>query len=305
MRSQSHRVLSRALVGSAVLLLLQAVAPVEAQTARHRGQSSNGRITFSDNFANLANWTFIAPDTPDGRGGPKFNEAGHQWWTNPNNPHTPDRDLYIARGNGLELGLKPTPVSQQSYINSRAGAKMPFVGTLLASYRTSYQQYGTWQITATVPAVPGTSFQADTENVQVTGTWPPEIDLRISTDQSGVQTVLYGVASKSGWRQWTTSSSQGFNAAVSHIYAWDWEPDTISFYIDGNQVWHTPTPQDGSYTSHPMFLFLLTGANYIGNGDPDPNSLNGYKAIVSNVTVYSGGAGARRHDDGATRKDGT
>jgi hypothetical protein len=38
------------------------------------------------------------------------------------------------------------------------------------------------------------------------------------------------------------------------------EPDTTAFYIDNCQVWRTPTPQDGSYTSNPMFLFLLTGA---------------------------------------------
>ena len=207
-------------------------------------------VTFTDNFANLNNWTLIAPDTPDGRGGPNYNEQGDQWWTNPNNPNTPDPELYMT-GNGLQLGLEPTPASQQAYINSQAGANMPFIGTLLASYPTSYQQYGTWQITATVPAVPGTSFQGDIENVQVTGTWPPEIDLRISTDQSGVQTVLFDVASNSGTQQWTTSSSQGFNAAVSHTYAWDWETDNITFYIDGNQVWQVPTPQDGTYTTNP------------------------------------------------------
>jgi hypothetical protein len=82
---------------------------------------------------------------------------------------------------------------------------------------------------------------------------------------------------------------------VSHTYAWDWEPDTIAFYIDNCQVWQTPTPQDGSYTSNPMFLFLLTGANYIGNGDPDPSALTGYHALVTNVTVYACGSTLTGH----------
>jgi hypothetical protein len=178
-------------------------------------------ITFSDDFAELKNWTLVAPDTPGGRGGPNYNEAGDQWWTNPNNPNTPNAELYLF-GDGLKLGLKPTPPSQQAYIDAGAGAHMRFVGALLSSYPVNYQQYGRWEITAAVPAVPGTSFQADAENVQITGAWPPEIDLRISTDGSGVQTVLFAVASKSGTQKWSTSSSRGFNAAVSHTYAWDW-----------------------------------------------------------------------------------
>jgi hypothetical protein len=39
-----------------------------------------------------------------------------------------------------------------------------------------------------------------------------------------------------------------------------------------------------------MFLFLLTGANYIGNGDPDPKALASYHTLVSNVTVYASAA---------------
>ena len=252
--------------------------------------------TFEDNFTTLSlhenwqagdNWELIAPDTTLGRGGPNYNESGDQWWTNPYNPNTPISGLYsLASGDGLKLGLLPTPAANQTYINSQAGANMPFVGTLLNNYPTDYQKYGYWEITAAVHALPGFAFQADIENAQITGTWPPEIDLRISTDGSGVQTVLYDVATSSGTETWTTSSSAGFNASASHTYAWDWESNDITFYIDNAQVWQVATPQDGSYTSNPMFLYLLTGANYIGNGDPNPASLPAY-ALVSNVTVYA------------------
>jgi beta-glucanase (GH16 family) len=228
--------------------------------------------SFSDSFTSLSlhqtwqsgdKWSLIAPDTPSGRGGPIYNENGDQWWTNPYNTNTPISGLYtLAAGGGLQLGLLPTPAADQAYINSEAGASMPYVGALLNTYPSSYQKYGLWDITAAVPATPGTSFQADTENVQITGTWPPEIDLRISTDSSGTETVLYDVQTTSGVQTWTTSSAAGFNAALSHTYGWDWESNYITFFIDGKQVWQVATPQDGSYTTNPMFLFLLTGANY-------------------------------------------
>src|SRR5262249_17985867 len=73
--------------------------------------TTNATVKSPDDFPTPNAWTFIAPDTPDGRGGPKYNEAGIQWWTNPNNPNTPASDLYRA-GDGLRLGLKPTPASQ-------------------------------------------------------------------------------------------------------------------------------------------------------------------------------------------------
>jgi hypothetical protein len=256
---------------------------------------SNQTPTFQDKFTSLSlhkdwqpgdNWMLIAPDTPYGRGGPNSNEAGDQWWTNPFNPNTPVDGLYsLAPGGGLQLGLLSTPAAVQAYIDGQAGKHMPFVGCIMNSYPVSYQKYGYWQVTASVPAVPGTSFQADTENVQITGTWPPEIDLRISTDSSGVQTVLFDVATRSGTKTWTTSSNAGFDATASHAYGWDWESDNITFYIDHQQVWQVATPQDGTYTTNPMFMFLLSGANYINNGDPNPGSLP-FHALVSDVSVY-------------------
>ena len=162
---------------------------------------------------------------------------------------------------------------------------MPFVGALMNTYPSNYQKYGLWDITAAVPATPGGSFQADTENAQITGKWPPAIWLRISTDSTGTETVLYAVATPSGAQSWTTSSKAGFDATQSHTYGWDWESDNITFFIDAKQVWQVATPQDGSYTTNPMFLYLFTGANYRGNGDPKAASLP-FHANVRDVSIY-------------------
>ena len=251
--------------------------------------------SFFDNFSSLSlhptwqpgdKWALIAPGTPLGRGGHNYNEFGDQWWTDPYNANTPISDLYgLAPGGGLQLGLLPTPPADQGYINAQAGASLPFVGALMNTYNSNYQKYGLWDITAAVPATPGASFEADIENVQITGTWPPAIWLRISTDSTGAETVLYDVATTSGILGWTTSSKAGFDATRSHTYGWDWESDNITFFIDGKQVWQVATPQDGSYTTNPMFLYLFTGANYVANGDPKAASLP-FQVTIANVSVY-------------------
>src|ERR1700733_13393758 len=100
--------------------------------------------SFSDNFTSLSlhqtwqsgdKWSLIAPDKPSGRGGPSDNENGDQWWPNTYNTKPPISGRYtLAAGGGLQLGLLPTPAADQAYINTEAGASMPYVGALLNTY---------------------------------------------------------------------------------------------------------------------------------------------------------------------------
>jgi hypothetical protein len=257
---------------------------------------------FGDTFSSLSlhrtwqsgdKWQLVAPDTPDGRGGPNFGESGTQWWVNHLNPSTPISGIYTT-GGGLQLGLIATPSGQASYINSQAGATMPYVGGLLNSSQTSYQKYGYWEFSGvTVPRIPGVSFQADLENVQITGTWPPEIDLRIYTDGSNVQTVLMQTALGGGqYAQYTKSSSDGFDATVAHTYGIDWQSTGIKFYID-NVLVQTQALPSTAYSTDPMFMFLLSASNYISTVNPSTGSLPTH-ATVGAVNVYAtkpGGAG--------------
>lgn len=262
---------------------------------------ASSAASFTDNFSTLSlhspwqagdNWQLVTPGNLIGQGGPNYGEHGDQWWVNPFNTNTPISGIYSVDSGGLKLGLINTPSAYQSYINTQAGTTLPYVGGLLNSYPTSYQKYGTWSITASVPAVAGFTFQMDVENVQITGQFPPEIDLRISTDGSGVETVLYEVSVyPNGYLQWTTTSASGFDITQSHVYSWDYESDFITFYIDNVQVTKIATPTGLNYTSNPVFMYLLTAANYIGNGDPSPSALPAY-AHVSNVTVTPSGSGS-------------
>ena len=66
---------------------------------------------------------------------------------------------------------------------------MPDVGALLNNSPTTYQHFGYWEMGVSVDRVPGFSFEIALENVQLTGHWPPQINIGISTDGSGNQTL--------------------------------------------------------------------------------------------------------------------
>ena len=195
------------------------------------------------------NWALISPGTPDGRGGPNDVEQGDQWWANLYNPATPIQGLYGNESGQLQLGLLPTPPEDAAYINSQAGTNLPYAGTLLNSSTSLYQLFGYFEVNVAVDNLPGFSFQACLESWELSGSWPPEIDVRIQTDGSGAQSVLLQVDTRSGAIPTTLS----MDATGMHAYGIDWESDFITFYIDRNQAFQVPTPTDGTYTNYPAY----------------------------------------------------
>jgi hypothetical protein len=246
-------------------------------------------LSLHDTWQSGDNWQLIAPDTTQGRGGTTYGEKGSQWWVNPYNPNTPGNGVYSVSNGILQLGLLPTPSAEQAYINQQAGTDLPYVGALLNTSQTDYQQYGYYDIAAAIDRVPGFDFHADTENVQLTGQWPPEVDLDIYTDASDVQHVKFSVATDAG-RLTYTSSASGFDATSYHDYSWNWQSDYITFYIDGQQVWQTPNP-GGVYTTEKQFLYIGTYANYPDGVDPNTSSLPAY-ADLDYVRVYQNKPGS-------------
>ncbi len=258
--------------------------------------SHAARPLFNDEFTSLSlhgiwqrqdKWQLVAPDSPQGRGGANFREAGDQWWTNPFNARTPvpgangTAPLYQIDSKGLKLGLLPAPPASQSYIRWQCGcANMKYLGALLNSSRTYLRKFGYVEMQVAVDRLPGFTFQADEEAQPIAPVWPPEIDFPIiDTDASGVQWMKIQVNERGGKNQiYTMSSKDGFDPSLMHTYGVDWQVKFITFYVDGVQVFQVPTPTDGSYTDHSMYWYLLTGANYQQTSptDPDPAHLPVY-----------------------------
>ena len=279
----------------------------------------SGTITFDDEFNTLSlhrtwqqgdNWQLIAPDSTDGRGGPNWGEGGTQWWVNPFNPNTPINGIYSVSNGMLNLSLLPTPTQYQSYIDQQAGAHMPDVGALLNNSPTTYQHFGYWEMGVSVDRVPGFSFEIALENVQLTGHWPPQINIGISTDGSGNQTLQAHMYSGS------TSSdySQPIDGTQQHDYGIDWEADFITFYFDNTKIFQVPNP-GGVYQADKMFAYLYTGGNYSsGTGvNPPASSLpaNAHidyfrvydakpQAVNSSVSIAAGNASQAEGNSGST-----
>jgi hypothetical protein len=257
------------------------------------------RPLFDDKFTSLSlhniwqrgdKWQLVAPDSPRGRGGVNYNEFGDQWWTNPFNMSTPvpggprPAPLYQIDTNGLKLALLPTPSVVRSYIRSQCRCtNLKYVGALLNSSQTYLRKFGYVEMQVAVDRLPGFTFQADQEAQPMSPVWPPEIDFPvIYTDAGGVQWMKMEVHQKAGRTQTcATSSNEGFDASVMHTYGVNWQVDFITFYIDGAQVFQVATPTDGTYTDHPMYWYLLTGANYQQTSptDPDPARLPAYAHV--------------------------
>lgn len=254
---------------------------------------------FADEFTSLPlhrvwqspdNWQLVAPDTTDGRGGPHYGELGTQWWVNPFNPNTPISGIYTASSGALQLGMLNTPSAYAAYINApaQANATMPYVAGLLNSSTTSYQKFGYYETLFAVDKLAGFGYQFTLENVQLSGHWPPEIDLYIYTNASNVQTLLFQVAlppAGASYATYTTSSAAGFDGSVNHAYGIDIQTNFITLYIDNVQVYQTPNP-GGVYQADKMFMFLVTYANYLSGTNPSTAALPVY-AHIDYIRVYT------------------
>ena len=250
-------------------------------------------LTFDDEFDSLSlhrtwqagdNWQLIAPDSTDGRGGPNWGEGGSQWWVNPYNPSTPANDIYSASNGQLNLSLLPTPASEQAYIDQQAGTHLPYVGGLLNNSPTNYQQYGLWETSMAVDRVPGFSAEVAVENVQLTGHWPPQLNIGVSTDGGGNQTLQAAMH----YDGTLADYSQAIDGTQQHSYGIDWEADAITFYFDKAQVLKVANP-GGVYQTDQMFAYLYTGANYsAGTGTNPPLASLPASAHVDYFRVYAG-----------------
>jgi beta-glucanase (GH16 family) len=254
---------------------------------------ASSTLTFDDEFSSLAlhrtwqagdKWQLIAPDSTDGRGGPNWGEGGSQWWVNPYNPSTPANGIYSVSNGMLNLSLLATPASEQAYIDQQAGTHLPYVGGLLNNSPADYQKYGLWETRMAVDRVPGFSTEIAIENVQLTGHWPPQLNIGVSTDANGNQTLQAHMY----YNNTSSDYSQAIDSTQQHTYGVDWEADAITFYFDKNPVMKVANP-GGVYQTDQMFTYLYTGANYsAGTGTNPPVASLPASAHIDYFRVYAG-----------------
>ena len=147
------------------------------------------------------------------------------------------------------------------------------------------QAYGYFEMRAQVPAGDG-YWPAFWTLPDTSGAAQSEIDaLEISSlsPQRAYMTLHWGYNSQSAQGNWDSSSA--LSSSGFHVYAVDWEPGVITWYIDGVQRWQY---QSANVPSAPMYLLadLAIGAPGSWVGTPDASTPFPSTMDIDYIRVY-------------------
>jgi beta-glucanase (GH16 family) len=173
------------------------------------------------------------------------------------------------------------------------GITRPYTSARLKTQGKFDQKYGRFEARIKIPAGQGIwpAFWMLGNNID-TAQWPScgEIDImeNIGKEPSMVHGSLHGTGFDSTA---TYTLSTGKFADDFHVYAVEWEPGVVRFYVDGN-LYDTRTsanvPAGGTWAfDHPFFLLLNVAVGGNWPGSPDGTSTFPQTMLVDYVKVYT------------------
>ena len=173
----------------------------------------------------------------------------------------------------------------------------PFEGKLYRSARLEgrYEQvYGRFEIRAKIPTTQG--IWPALWLLPRTARWPlgGEIDI-MEHKGSEPHTVsrAYHFTDKAGKHRYVTERYQAVDSSGQairwpdgiHVYAAEWEPNEIRFYVDGVEHFRT-TSAEVPVSSTPMHVVLNTAVGGSFDGDPDASTIFPQVHLIDYVRVY-------------------
>ena len=276
-----RRTAAGARLGLAALLLALSAARAPAQAAR--------TLAWSDEFNGPAGsavdgtkWTLEVGNGSDG-------------WGNRERQHYTGSTRNAAldgAGNLVITARRETPGKK-----SRCWyGECRYTSARLKTQGRFEQTYGRFEARIRVPRGQGIwpAFWMLGANIQTAG-WPAcgEIDImeHIGREPSNVYGTLHGpgYSGANGVGAPSKLASGGF-ADAFHVFAVEWEPNRISWYVDG-RLYQTRTPADlppGSawVFDRPFFMLLNLAVGGHWPGDPDATTVFPQKMYVDYVRVY-------------------
>jgi beta-glucanase (GH16 family) len=260
-----------------VLVLLATCGP---------GYAQNWVLTWSDEFEGPAN---SAPDQTKWQ----FDIGGGGWGNNELEYYTNRRENSFLDGQG-NLIIR----SLQENYRGEDGVRRDFTSARLNTAGKFRQRFGRFEARIKLPFGQGIwpAFWMLGENIGSVG-WPAcgEIDMmeNIGREPSVTHATLHGPGYSGG-----NSISSSFTLPAGerltdqyHVFALDWEPNILRFYIDGNLI-ASRTPADippgtAWVFDHPFFMLLnvAVGGNWPGN--PDQTTVFPQTTLIDYVRVYT------------------
>ena len=222
-----------------------------------------------------------------------YDIGGNGWGNNELESYTPrTQNAQIMSGNLVITEQKETYTGSDGLTRNYTSARMKTQGLFS-------QAYGRFEARIKIPTGQGVwpAFWM-LGNDSTSNGWPKcgEIDImeNIGKEPGTVHGSLHGPSTSGPTSDATGSFSLpvGQNFADDfHLYAVEWEPGTIRFYVDSN-LYATFTqsqwPAGGTWVfDHPFFLILNVAVGGDWPGSPDATTVFPQQMLVDYVRVYT------------------
>jgi beta-glucanase (GH16 family) len=272
-----------ACVGSAAAILM-AAARTGAAGAATQSDNGNWVLTWSDEF-----------DGPDGsEPDPKkwiLQTGGGGWGNN-------ELEYYTARrtNSRVEKGNLVIDALQEKFTGPD-GVTREYTSARLKTEKLFTQKYGKFEARIRIPKGQGMwpAFWMLGDDISTAG-WPAcgEIDImeNVGLEPATVHGTIHGPGYSGKNPLGAPYALPSGNVADDfHVFAVEWEPKEIRFYVDGH-LYETRTPADlpaGTrwVFDHPFFLILNVAVGGGWPGNPDASTKFPQEMLVDYVRVYS------------------
>jgi len=144
---------------------------------------------------------------------------------------------------------------------------LPYTSGLINTYGTFSQTYGYFEISAKVPS--GQGLWPAFWLLPQSGNWPPEIDVLelLGHDPSTYYVSAHWTDADGNHAYDTLAHSAGVDLSLGfHAYGTMWTAQTITFYLDGEEICSIQTPTG---MNEPMYLLAGLAVGGYWPGTPD------------------------------------
>ena len=270
--------------GSGIAGIFAVVAKTSASTAHTHTANTNWVLTWGDEFD--------GPDgsAPDAR---KWTtETGGGGWGNK------ELEYYTARreNSRVEKGNLVIEALQEKFTGPD-GVTRDYTSARLKTEKLFTQKYGKFEARIRIPRGQGMwpAFWMLGDNISTVG-WPACGEIDIMENVGSEPTRILGSLHGPGFSGANPLHApyvvpNGSVADDFHVFAVEWEPQAIRFYVDGH-LYETRTPADIPPNArwpfdHPFFLILNVAVGGNWPGSPDASTKFLQQMLVDYVRVYS------------------
>jgi VCBS repeat-containing protein len=234
-------------------------------------------LTFDDEFNSFQTYSAATPTGWDTVGGPQWANLGRvnlyasgtepfnnelQWYVDPNTAGGTQPNPFSASNGVLDITAAPAVPRIANYFDA-----FNYSSGIITSYESHQQLYGYFEMRAELPAgvgllpafwlLPADGSHAELDAMEVLGSDPTKLYTTVHSYSTGSLVSTGAVTS-------VANTSTGF-----HTYGVDWEPNTITWYFDGQQVFQTATPAD---LNKPMYMIANVAVGGSWPGAPDAST---------------------------------